>query len=314
MTDAALGPPPPPLASGDRVGFVGLGKMGQPMLARLASAGYEIVGYDLDEASRCRARERVPAAMIADQVGAVAAGTRAVILMLPDSAAVQSVLAGPLSDRLAAGHLVIDMGSSEPAETVRHSEELAARGVALVDAPVSGGISGAEAGTLTVIVGGLTSEIDRAKPLLSALGSRIVPVGQPGAGHAVKALNNLLSATHLLATCEAMSAARRFGLDLSVVLDAVNTSSGRSGSSEVKWPRYILEQTYHSGFALRLMVKDVTIALSLARSLGASSALSEEVRRRWELAAQALPAGADHTEIARWVEDPGTATSASFRG
>jgi 3-hydroxyisobutyrate dehydrogenase len=313
MTEATVGPPRP-LAAGDRVGFVGLGRMGQPMLSRLASAGYRVVGFDLDEATRSRARERVPAATIADQIEAVAAGTRAIILMLPDSAAVRSVLTGPLSERLGPGQLVIDMGSSEPFDTLRHSEELAARAVALVDAPVSGGVSGAEAGTLTVMVGGPSSEIDRAQPLLSVLGSRIVPVGRSGAGHAVKALNNLLSASHLLATCEAMSVARRFGLDLAVVLDAINASSGRSGSSEVKWPRYILPQTYDSGFALPLMLKDITIALSLARSLGASTALTQEVARRWQLAAAALPASADHTEIARWVEDAGSADFSGIDG
>lgn len=302
MTDANC-EPSLPLAPGDRVGFVGLGRMGQPMVSRLAAAGYQVVGFDLDEGTRSRAHERVPAATMADEIGTVGVGTCAIILMLPDSAAVRFVLTGPLSEQLGSGQMVIDMGSSEPFETVRHSEELAARGVTLVDAPVSGGVRGAEAGTLTVMVGGLSSEIARAQPLLSALGNRIVPVGRPGAGHAVKALNNLLSASHLLATCEAMNVAREFGLDLAVVLDAINTSSGRSRSSEVKWPRYILPGTYDSGFALRLMLKDIKIALSLAQSLGTDAALAQEVARRWELAAAALPASADHTEIALWAED-----------
>lgn len=302
------------VAPGARVGFVGLGRMGRPMLGRLVAAGYRVTGYDADAAVRERVRGEVPAADVAEELTAVAAGAAAVVLMLPDSAVVAAVL-GALAGRLRSGQVVVDMGSSEPAETVRHARSLAAAQVGLVDAPVSGGVAGAESGTLTVMVGGEEADARRVTPLLSQLGARIVRVGPAGAGHAVKALNNLLSASHLLATSEALAVAARFGLDAPTVLDAINTSSGRSGSSEVKWPRHVLPGTYDSGFALRLMLKDVGIAVSLARSVGGAAPLAEETVRLWSQAAAALPADADHTEVARWVaERSGAAAGSGGKG
>jgi 3-hydroxyisobutyrate dehydrogenase len=202
------------------------------------------------------------------------------------------------------GAVVVDMSSSQPAAT--RSLALAAneRGVALVDAPVSGGVSGAERGSLTIMVGGPAAEVRRVRPLLDVLGARVLHVGDVAAGHAVKALNNLLSATHLLATSEAMTAAAAFGLDVSVVLDAINTSSGRSGSTENKWPNFIVPGTFDSGFTLRLLLKDIRIALGIAESAGTQARLSAAAVELWAEAADGLPADADHTEIARWL-DPG---------
>jgi 3-hydroxyisobutyrate dehydrogenase len=271
---------------GAGIGFVGLGKMGYPMSRRLAEAGYRVRGYDVSEAGLRSWAERVPGASAAAGPAAAADGAAAVVLMLPDSA------------------VVVDMSSSQPAST--RSLALAAdeRGVTLVDAPVSGGVSGAERGSLTIMAGGPADGVRRVRPLLDVLGSRILHVGGAGAGHAVKALNNLLSAIHLLATSEAMAAAAAFGLDVPQVLDAINTSSGRSGSTENKWPNFILPGTFDSGFALRLMLKDMRIALGIAESAGTRSRLSAAAVELWAEAAGDLPADADHTEIARWL-DPG---------
>jgi 3-hydroxyisobutyrate dehydrogenase len=134
------------------------------------------------------------------------------------------------------------------------------------------------------------------------MGSRVLHVGDCGAGHAVKALNNLLSGTHLLVTSEAMAAAAEFGLNVPAVLDAINTSSGRSGSTENKWPNYIVPETFNSGFPLRLLLKDMRIALGLANSAGTPSRLSAAATEIWAEAAAGLPADADHTEIARWLK------------
>jgi 3-hydroxyisobutyrate dehydrogenase len=128
-----------------------------------------------------------------------------------------------------------------------------------------------------------------------------VRTGPIGSGHAVKALNNLLSATHLWVTSEAMLAGERFGVDPHVLLDVFNSSSGRSGSTEHKWPRFIVPQTYDSGFALRLMLKDMRIATTLAAALGARCELGEQAADRWAAAAADMAADADHTEIARWI-------------
>jgi 3-hydroxyisobutyrate dehydrogenase len=144
--------------------------------------------------------------------------------------------------------------------------------------------------------------LDRLAPVLGALGT-VTRAGEVGAGHAIKALNNLLSATHLLATSEALIAGERFGLDPEVMLAIINSSSGRSGSTENKWPNFVLSEKYDSGFGLRLMLKDMRIAVALAEQVGTPDALSSGAVALWTQAAEALPATADHTEVARWVRD-----------
>jgi 3-hydroxyisobutyrate dehydrogenase len=152
------------------------------------------------------------------------------------------------------------------------------------------------------MVGGEPDPVSRVRGLLDTLGSKVLHVGGSGAGHAVKALNNLLSATHLLITSEAMVAAARFGLDVPTVLDAINSSSGRSGSTENKWPNFIVTGSYDSGFSMPLMVKDMGIALQLIESAGGEADLAAASVRLWEAAARALGPDADHTEIARWLD------------
>ena len=283
------------------VGFVGLGKMGGPMATRLAGAGYQVQGYDASEQAIRSWAERAEGACPAASLHAAATGAAAVILVLPDSAVVRRVLDG-LRPSLSPGTVVVDMSSSEPLVTRELAAETGRGGVTLVDAPVSGGVTGAVSGRLTIMAGGAPADVRRVRPLLDVLGARVVHVGDVGAGHAVKALNNLLSATHLLATSEAMMAAAGFGLDVPTVLAAINTSSGRSGSTENKWPKFIVPRTFDSGFSLRLMVKDMRIALGLAGAAGTPAALSAAAAGLWAEAAQALPDDADHTEIARWLD------------
>jgi 3-hydroxyisobutyrate dehydrogenase len=193
------------------------------------------------------------------------------------------------------------MSSSEPNTTRRLAADLNGRGVALVDAPVSGGVKGAVAGTLTIMVGGTDDDVEKVTPLLLALG-KPVRAGEVGAGHAVKALNNLLSATHLWVTSEVMEVGRRFGLEPEAMLTIFNGSSGRSGSTENKWPNFILPGTYDSGFGLGLMVKDMRIAVGLSEETGAPSRLGANAVDLWAEAADALGPTADHTEVARWID------------
>ena len=194
------------------------------------------------------------------------------------------------------------MSSSEPLRTRALAAELAARGVRLIDAPVSGGVAGARAGKLTIMAGGDPAALDTVQDVLGLMGN-VIRVGPVGAGHALKALNNLLSATHLLATAEAMLIGQRFGLEPALMLQVINGSSGRSGSTENKWPSFVLPGTFDSGFGLGLMVKDMQIATSLARQVGSPHQLGETATTLWAVAAAGLPPGADHTEIARWVRD-----------
>lgn len=284
-----------------RVAVVGLGNMGTPMTARLVEAGYEVRVSDISPEARARAAEA--GAIDAPDLAGAVTGSDAVILMLPDSRVVTSVVENPeFRTALAPGALVIDMSSSEPARTRELAAELAADGIRMIDAPVSGGVNGAAAGTLTIMVGGDPDAFEHARPLFEVLG-RPVHAGPIGAGDAIKALNNLLSATHLWITSEAMTVGRRFGLDPEVMLSVFNGSSGRSGSTENKWPNFILPGTFDSGFGIALMLKDMRIAVQLAEQAGAPSALGAEAVEHWRQAAEGLDPKADHTEVARWIED-----------
>lgn len=281
------------------VAFVGLGKMGLPMAGRLVAAGVPTRGFDVGPA----AREAFAAAggAVARSAATAVAGASTVVLMLPDSGVVEAVLDDPeVAAALEPGVTVVDMSSSEPARTRALAARLAARGAVMIDAPVSGGVARAVTGELAVMAGGEEADVRRAEPLLERFG-RVYRCGGVGSGHAVKALNNLMSATHLLVTSEAILAGERFGLDAARVLEIVNASSGRSGSTENKWPRFVLPGTYDSGFGLRLMLKDMRIAVDLAEQVGLPSRLGADAVELWARAAEELPADADHTEIARWL-------------
>jgi 3-hydroxyisobutyrate dehydrogenase len=283
--------------NGSAVGFIGLGRMGNPMVRQLAAGGVAVRGYDASAGAIDALSDVITPAATAAAAGE---GLPVVILMLPDSNVVEAVVDGGLLDALAPGTLLVDMSSSEPMRTRSLAERVAAKGVTLVDAPVSGGVSGARAGKLTIMVGGPDDAVERLIPLLGLMG-RARHVGGVGAGHALKALNNLMSAAHLAASSEAILVGQRFGLDPAVMVEAVNGSSGRSGSTENKWPNYVVPQTYDSGFTAGLLVKDIRIALDLARATGGPSELSAEVVELWTKAVDELGPGADHTEIARWL-------------
>jgi 3-hydroxyisobutyrate dehydrogenase len=311
------------VAPGEVVGFVGLGNMGIPMTRRLVAAGYQVRGFDTSaEATASFAgigsSDAGGGVTAVAELGAVGEGAAAVILMLPDSDIVERVLLGRLASEpeqglgssgggllasLPAGATVIDMSSSDPARTAALAPLLAAAGVALIDAPVSGGVAGARAGTLAVMVGGPAAAFDRFKPMLGAIGSRVVYAGGTGAGHAVKALNNLMSAANLMVASEALTAGRRFGLDPAVMLEVINAASGRSPATESKWPNFVLTEKYDAGFAMRLMVKDIKLALGIERATGVTAMASEAVAAAWEAALADLPPGADHTAIARWLSE-----------
>lgn len=290
------------LTGGSTVAFVGLGNMGLPMARNLAAAGYRVRGHDLSAAALEAVAELDGAVAVGSAVEA-AEGADAVVLMLPSSRHVRAVLVDDgLLDALAPPVALIDMSSSEPLETRALAELAAARGIELVDAPVSGGVRGAVEATLTIMCGGGEAAVERCRPLLETLGRNVRHVGGTGAGHALKALNNLLSAAHLLASCEALAIGRAFGLDPKVLVDTINVSTGRSASTERKLPEFILTGTYDAGFALPLMVKDIGIAVSLGDELGIPAALAHRTLEMWRAAGEVLEADADHTAIARWVD------------
>ncbi|HUJ87511.1 MAG TPA: NAD(P)-dependent oxidoreductase, partial [Burkholderiales bacterium] len=268
------------------VAFVGLGQMGRPMAANLERAGCALRSYDLNGSGTCAS------------AAAAAEGAEVFLTMLPDGEAVRECVLGA---KLRAGTLVLDMSSSDPVGTRRLGATLAAAGVALVDAPVSGGVKKAIDATLAIMAGGEAQSIERARPLLEKMGNRIFLTGPLGSGHAMKALNNYVSAAGMIATSEALAAGERFGLDPAVMTDILNASSGRNNTTELKVKPFMLSGTFDSGFSAALMVKDVATAARLAEAVGARAELAGHCTEIWRRAQHALGPGADHTAIYRFV-------------
>ena len=295
----------------DTIGFIGLGQMGLPMVGNLARKGRAVRVFDLD----ARARESATAApgiTAADSALALAAQASVVILMLPDSKAVDALLWDDgLAKSLHPGSLIVDMGSSNPVNTRDNAQRLAAIGIDLVDAPVSGGVKRAVAATLAIMIGGEAAAVERAMPILSDLGTTLVHVGASGSGHAAKALNNYVSAAGLAAACEALDAAARFGIEPSVVNKVFNASTGRNNTTENKVEAFMLSGRFDSGFALALMRKDLQTALSLMKRVEAGHGLAECCVRLWEDAERSLPKGADHTAFYRYVRQHAGANAAN---
>ena len=290
-----------------RVGFIGLGKMGYPMVRRLAGAGYRVLVHDLD-AQAVRRMCEASGAEPGESLRAIGDRCDAVITMLPDGHAVRAVTLGKdgaadsLLAGLSRGKILVDMSSSSPVGTRTLGELLAARGVEMIDAPVSGGVRKAEDATLAVIVGGEARTIERCRPVLESMGKQIFLTGPLGSGHAMKALNNYVSAAGLAAAVEAVLAAARFGLDPGKVVDVLNASTGMNNSTLNKFHRFILSRAFDSGFSLDLMVKDLKTALEVARSSGTPAPLAEACVEAWSEAQAALGPGLDHTAVVRYWE------------
>ncbi len=296
MTDA--------VAPGAVVGFIGLGKMGLPMVARLTGAGFRVHAADLSAEARAAAAQA--GASVFERAAEAALGAAVLITMLPDGKVVRRVLLeGGVADALADGALVIDMSSSAAMETRVLQEALAGRGLRLIDAPVSGGVRRAADGSLTIMVGGDPDALEEAHPVLAAMGKTITHTGPIGSGHAMKALNNYVSAAGLAAACEALIAGQAYGMDPVVMVDVLNASTGRNNSTEVKLKPFIISGSFASGFSLALMAKDIRTAADLAHALGTSAVGADEQTRLWADALDALGEGADHPEIYRYLNGEG---------
>jgi 3-hydroxyisobutyrate dehydrogenase len=296
------------------VGVIGIGSMGRPIALRLAQSGYRVSVLDsvpeaVDAVCAEASAQQLPMGSVVPVrcVQAMVECSGQVVLMLPSSVEVEAVVTGAgttagILQFAPSGFVIVDMSSSSPTSTRRLAATARARGVGFVDAPVSGGVDGARDGSLTIMAGGTTSDIDNVEPVLAALGV-VTRAGGPGSGHAVKALNNYLNAAAMLATAEALDIGLRFGIEPRTFLDIVNASSGRSWSSEGKFPRYVLSESYDSGFALALLAKDVAVAAALGASLGVRPSFLRHCADEWAQASRALAPSADHTEIARWVRE-----------
>ena len=279
--------------------------MGAPMAGHLAAAGFHVVAADANPAALGRFCSAVRCER-AESLLQLGRSCRLVITMLPDGAAVRQVLMGDggVAAGLAAGAVVLDMSSAEPVGTRALARELAQADISLVDAPVSGGVKRAVAGTLAIMAGGESAALARCSRILAALG-QVFRAGGSGCGHAVKALNNYLSAVALAATAEAMMAGEKFGIDPAVMLEILNHSTGRNSATEQKYPAFVLSGSFDSGFSLGLMAKDLRIAQGLAEALGTPAQLLEECAGLWGAAQHRLGFGADNTEIVKFLADTG---------
>ncbi len=286
-----------------RIGFIGLGRMGAPMARRLLAAGYAVTASDVrPEAVADAARDGAAAA---DGPADAARRSDVVITILPDGPAVERLVYGDggLAGALRAGQRLIEMTSSSPRVTRRVAADLGRGGVAVLDAPVSGGVRGAVDGTLCIMVGGPGALLEACRPMLECVGNQIVHVGDaPGDGDTAKTINNLLSATTVWSAAEAVALGVKAGLAPERLLEAVNHSTGRSYTTEVKYPRYVLPRQFTAGFTVAQYLKDLDICMDVADDLHAPMLLGSVVRQAWRIAVREGMGDADHTALVQLLE------------
>jgi 3-hydroxyisobutyrate dehydrogenase len=287
-----------------RVGFVGLGVMGRPMASHLARAGHPLQLYDIAPGVARGLAATLPNAVAAPSPAALAAASDIVVTMVPNGEVVRSLVVGDdgLLQGFAPGSLLLDTSSAEPWLTEQTAKSLAERGVAMVDAPVSGAEWGAQAAELVFMVGGAEADLDRVRPLLERMGKAVFHVGGLGAGHAMKCLNNLITSVNLLALSEGLALGKRYGLDPEAMVDVLNVSTGMSWVAQTHIRQRVISRRFDDPFKLALMVKDIGIAMALARATATPAPLSEQAERMWRAAAAAASPDASVSELVRWVE------------
>lgn len=284
-----------------RVAFIGLGNMGGGMAANLAKAGHDVRAFDLSAEALERARKAgcLPAANAAEAI----AGAEAVITMLPAGRHVEALYTETLLDHAEAGAILIDCSTIDVATARRVAEATTQRGLLAVDAPVSGGIAAANAGTLTFMVGGSVAAFERAEPYLSDMGKAVIHAGASGAGQAAKICNNMILGATMVATCEAFALAEKLGLDQQRFFDIASVSSGQSWSMTSYCPvpgvgpETPADRDYQGGFAAQLMLKDLKLAMEAAASVGAQVPMGERAEQLYAAFVAGEGAGLDFSGI-----------------
>ncbi|MGH8667737.1 MAG: NAD(P)-dependent oxidoreductase [Burkholderiales bacterium] len=283
------------------VGFIGLGRMGQPMASNLLKAGYQLTVYDISQ--EALAALEAKGARRAASPAAVASAVDTVLLSLPTPPIVREVVLG--ANGVAAGSkvkTVIDLSTTGATVAREIAAELAKKGITAVDSPVSGGVSGAVKATLAVMVACRKPLYAELEPMLKHIGKVFFIGERPGMGQTMKLCNNLLSATAVAATSEAVVFGVKSGLDPAVMIDVINAGSGRSTASQDKFPRSILPRSFDFGFAMGLMYKDVRLCLEEAEAAGAQMWIATAVRRLWQLANDEIGPDKDFTELIKVLE------------
>ena len=286
-----------------RVAFLGLGAIGAPMARHLAPR------YELSVWNRTAARATTFAgetsSRAADSPADAVRGAAVAITCLPTSREVEALLDGQdgMFDALDRGATLVDCTSGDPATSRRIAARLAERGVGFVDAPVSGGVSGAVKGILTIMCGGDEATMARARPILEAFGEKIVLCGPVGAGHAVKAVNQAMLGIHIWSLAEGLVALEKAGVSTATALDVINASSGRSNTSMNLFPERVMTRAFPRTFKLALMDKDVRIAADFAREHGVPSPLLQLASELLREARRELGEEADHVETVQVLEE-----------
>jgi 2-hydroxy-3-oxopropionate reductase len=289
------------MSEGGTIGFVGVGVMGSPMSKRLLAKGHEVVVYD-------RSATAQRAAVDAGAIGAssavdVADRAGVVFTSLPNPAAFTDVMVG--NGGLQNGKavkIVVDLSTVGSRATKHAAAGLLARGVDLIDAPVSGGAAGAEAGTLAVMVAGRAAAVEQVKDLLAVFGKLFMVGSEPGQAQLLKLLNNMLSSTAFAITSEAFVAGVKGGLDPQVMMAAINAGSGRSGASQDKFMKQVLPGTFDFGFPVAGVCKDIGLAIEECEALGVPMWIGNTVRQLWNFAGRQDGMQRDMTELVRSVE------------
>jgi 3-hydroxyisobutyrate dehydrogenase len=286
------------------VGFVGLGVMGLPMARHLAAAGHPLTAYDIDPQARERLGRDSASAVIASSAQEVAAASEIVVTMLPSGREVESVVFGAqgLAVSLRPGSLLLDTSSSDPSDTKATAKRLQDMGIDMVDAPVSGAEIGAQNAELVFMVGGTNAGLERVRPLLDVLGTSVFHLGPVGSGHAMKSINNMITAATFLATAEGLVIGKRYGLDPAAMAGVLNSSTGMSWVSKTHIEQRIISRKFDDPFKFDLMVKDIGIAMRLASELGLSMDLSQANQRVWQRTQREIAPGSSVSELVRQLE------------
>ncbi len=286
-----------------RVAFIGLGNMGGGMAANLAKKGHDVRAFDLS--ADALAKAKAAGCLPVDSAAAAVEGAEAIVTMLPAGAHVEGVYADAVFGRAAPSAILIDCSTIDVATARRLAEQASANGMLAVDAPVSGGIAAAAAGTLTFMVGGSAEGFDRARPFLADMGKTVIHAGASGAGQAAKMCNNMLLGATMVATCEAFRLAHRLGLDLQTFYDISSVSSGQSWSMTTYCPgpgvgpETPADRDYQGGFAAALMLKDLRLAMQAAGEAGATTPMGSRATELYEAFVAGGQGGTDFSGIIR---------------
>lgn len=278
--------------------------MGMPMIRNLLKANLSVTGFDLNPLVADELKSEIHFEMATSAI-ALTKKCDVIILMLPDSNIVDRLLwegEDALSKAMNSKQTIVDMSSSDPVRSRANFDRLAQLGISFIDAPVSGGVRRAKDGSLSIMIGGLAPAVESVQPIFKAMGKTLVHVGAAGAGHAVKALNNYVSASGLLAVCEALVAAEKFGIDPHLVNQVFNVSTGKNNTTDVKVENFMLSGTFKSGFSLALMRKDLQTALDFISRMETPKNFADACTQTWTQAEKSLDKGADHTAMYAFIQ------------